>query len=152
MAFMLPMIEHADWWEVESSDGGTYVVPASLVGDINPSNPDDLATFCDYIEGAPESAERRTAWGARLSAPGYMDCTPWTLHETEAAARRELRDTYEVCPWTGDPIPCEESAHGPALVAHVEVCAECTDTGACECGECNRDTADVVGADAEGGA
>jgi hypothetical protein len=38
----------------------------------------------DLIEG----------WGARLSMPGYLDCTSWTVCETEEEARAYLEDTY----------------------------------------------------------
>ena len=34
------------------------------------------------------------AWGARLSAPGYLDCTEWCVFDTEAEAAQYLLDTY----------------------------------------------------------
>ena len=37
---------------------------------------------------------RLNMFGARLTMPGYLDCTDWTLHETEADAREALADMY----------------------------------------------------------
>jgi hypothetical protein len=33
-------------------------------------------------------------WGARYSAPGYMDCTDWVLGDTEEEAVEECKDLY----------------------------------------------------------
>lgn len=33
-------------------------------------------------------------FGARLSAPGYLDCTEWTVHASEAEAEEYLSETY----------------------------------------------------------
>lgn len=49
-----------------------------------------LAAAETYYEGDPESVTLRTGFGARLSAPGYLDCTEWTVFDTEAAARLYL--------------------------------------------------------------
>lgn len=122
MAFMVPQVERGAWFVVELADGGSEVVPTDVVGDVNPETPEGLAAFLDYVEGAPESAERRECWAARLSAPGYMDCTPWTLADSEAEARRELRDSFDVCPWTGDALPEDGDDAGDG----------------CACGNCDR--------------
>jgi hypothetical protein len=41
-----------------------------------------------------DSVELRHAWGARYSAPGYLDCTDWCLGETEEEAVQECKDLY----------------------------------------------------------
>ena len=33
-------------------------------------------------------------YGARLSAPGYLDCTEWAVFETEDEAREYLEEMY----------------------------------------------------------
>lgn len=38
--------------------------------------------------------ESRRCWGARFSAPGYMDCTDWTLADTQEEAENECRELY----------------------------------------------------------
>lgn len=124
MAFMVPQVERGAWFVVELADGGSDVVPADVVGDVNPETPDGLAAFLDYVEGVPESAERRECWAARLSAPGYMDCTGWTLADSEAEARAELRESFDVCPWTGDALPEDGDGGGDG----------------CACGNCDRNT------------
>ena len=40
------------------------------------------------------SVECKEGWGARLSAPGYMDCTEWAVYDTEEEARAELEEMY----------------------------------------------------------
>ena len=50
------------------------------------------------LEGKPynpdETLERKTGWLARMSAPGYMDCTNWTVHDSEEAAKEYLEEMY----------------------------------------------------------
>jgi hypothetical protein len=98
MAFMVPVYEEGEWYDVDTSAGGS-VVPADLVGD-KPTR----ERLAQYVEGEVESWERKHAIGARLSAPGYMDATDWTLHETIEEARQYIEDTYEVDPETGDEL------------------------------------------------
>lgn len=41
-----------------------------------------------------DTIECREGWLARLSMPGYMDCTDWTVHATEADAHEYLDHCY----------------------------------------------------------
>ncbi len=41
-----------------------------------------------------ESITLKTAWGARYSAPGYLDCTDWCLGETEDEAVAKCKELY----------------------------------------------------------
>lgn len=107
-SFMQPVVEPGGYWEVETSIGTEYV-PADLVdldfrvnvGDV--FRLEDETSFADqvldavapYVEGnAVNEATYREGWLARMSAPGYMDCTMWTGHATEQEARQYLEDTY----------------------------------------------------------
>jgi len=46
-----------------------------------------------------------TGYFARLSAPGYLDCTDWEgPFATEGEARAYIRDTWDVDDETGEPI------------------------------------------------
>lgn len=47
-----------------------------------------------YVEGKPQSWENVKGYGARLSAPGYLDCTEWTVFDTEDEARKYLEEMY----------------------------------------------------------
>jgi len=48
----------------------------------------------DYVEGTPESWENIKGYGARLSAPGYLDCTEWTVFDTREEAEKYLAEEY----------------------------------------------------------
>lgn len=93
-------------WIVETHDAGTCYVPA----DIAPvpdwlsrgvqvdadTGPFSLLESCiaDYVEGVHiESIEAlaKPHYFARLSAPGYLDCTEWCAFETLKAVREYLR-------------------------------------------------------------
>ena len=76
MSFMQPQIVFDEWYEVETDDGMTFL-PVDDVG---------------------YDSRRRiiNGYGARLSAPGYLDCTEWTVFDTEKEAREFLKETYDV--------------------------------------------------------
>ena len=59
--------------------------------------PEYLESVGQYCEGGAagiESIEIVSGWGARLSAPGYLDCTEWSVYETEEEARADLAEMY----------------------------------------------------------
>lgn len=95
--FMGPEFLAGEWIAIDGDHGTTYVpaedVPEGLLvvdeeGEIDPE------PFAEYYEGRPESIERRTGVGARLSAPGYLDRTDWTVYPTMAEARAGLAEEY----------------------------------------------------------
>lgn len=99
MPFMQPQVEHGRWYVIDGP-AGTECVPADLVG-VAPTGtratlfpvPAPLRDYCENRECW--SVELRDGWGARLSAPGYLDCTPWSVFDTRAEAEAHLRDTYD---------------------------------------------------------
>ena len=120
MAFMQKQIDLDLWAEIDGPCG-IDCVPCSIIpwpmllcdtisdgngwnrpADIDPPEDHDLfAELCeavsDYTENDPDkiySIEIRKGFGARLSAPGYMDCTPWTVFETQELAEKYLEETY----------------------------------------------------------
>lgn len=88
MAFMIPEYHDA------STDGSVVAYNGELYMDA----PDDL----------PESDSVEVfdaGFFARLSAPGYLDCTDWEgPFATEGEARAYIRDTWDVDDETGEPI------------------------------------------------
>jgi len=45
-------------------------------------------------------------WFARMSAPGYLDSTEWGgPFDTIEEARKYIKDTYDVDPYTGNELP-----------------------------------------------
>jgi hypothetical protein len=89
MGFMERQITQKQlWWEVETTHG-TEWLPVELVG----KEPDSDA-FADYCEGQVLSWEQREGFGARLSAPGYLDCTEWSVFDTKEEAEAYLDEYY----------------------------------------------------------
>lgn len=82
MAFMKPQVLLGVWIQFETSEG-TQCVP-KICFDRN-----------DHDNIEEDSIEEITGYGARLSAPGYLDCTEWTVFETETEAWQNLLDNYE---------------------------------------------------------
>lgn len=114
--FMRPEItEKMRGWAVDTTDAGVCYVPEDVV-----PVPDWLKTgavlapedggsetrpvlagltmrLADYIEGRRWiSIEVCEGYFARLSAPGYLDCTEWSCYRTLHEAREALRD--DLCP------------------------------------------------------
>ena len=93
MSFMQPQIEFAQYFEVDTTHG-TFIVPADVVGSTMSAAPE---AFADYVEGevfGDDPIEVKEGWLARLSAPGYMDCTDWSVFKTEEEAVQGLKDLY----------------------------------------------------------
>ena len=94
MGFMQPEIYHGDYFEVDTTCG-TETVPVDVIGRTMNVHVDALL---NYLEGRPldseELCEVKTGWLARLSAPGYLDCTDWSAHDTEEEARDYLVEMY----------------------------------------------------------
>lgn len=87
--FMVPQVVQDQWIEVDGSEGGS-LIPADLTGGL--TTPTALA---DFYSGEIYSAELVTGWAARLSAPGYMDCTDWSgVYDTAEEAATALVEAY----------------------------------------------------------
>jgi hypothetical protein len=93
--FMVPDIRQQDVWSVETENGTEYV-PADL---ITPGKRtfvvSQLAQYCEGpIIDRGNHLLRRNVWCARLSAPGYLDCTDTAVFDMEDEAREYLAETY----------------------------------------------------------
>ena len=82
MSFMKPEIEHGHWWIVDTIDGSIHLPAEHFTRD-------DLEA--DYPDAEIEMVE---GYGARLSAPGYLDATDWTVFDTEQEAIAHLEEEY----------------------------------------------------------
>jgi hypothetical protein len=90
MAFMQKQVtEKQEWIEVETT-AGTFFVARSWIGE-SPIDAEDLQQYC---EGKVLSWEPRIGYGARLSAPGYLDCTEWSVFDTPEEAQAYLDENY----------------------------------------------------------
>jgi hypothetical protein len=99
MPFMEPQIEHGNWIVVDGPEG-SEAIPADLVGnDLEEYHgplaplPESLTMFCENRKAW--DIKRIEGWGARLSAPGYLDCTPWTVFSSEKEAQDYLDEQAE---------------------------------------------------------
>jgi len=88
--FMKPEITHDRWWELSTSDG-TVFLPMEL----SDGTPEDLLQYTE-LSNVDDiyDVEEREGYGARMSAPGYMDATDWTVFDTEKAAEEYLDEYY----------------------------------------------------------
>jgi len=93
------------WLQVETSVG-TEFVPVSDTGlYVRDSHTQThhltdnerstiIARISPYCEGTPQQWETIMGYGARLSAPGYLDCTEWTVFDSIAEAEAYLEEMY----------------------------------------------------------
>ena len=82
MEFMERQVVFGDWYEIDSSEG---IIFASL---------DDDHITPDMLPKEWYGIRVVKGYAARLSAPGYLDCTEWTVFDTEAEAYQFLEDYY----------------------------------------------------------
>lgn len=89
---MQPEIYHGKAWLVETYNG-TEVVPDDLVS--LPDSLDGDEMLCEGIKQLQPFCEGAiievpdypiSGWLVRLTMPGYLDCTEWSLFETEQEA------------------------------------------------------------------
>lgn len=89
--FMRPQIDGPVAVWVVDTDQGTEIVPIDVC--------DDREGLTQYLQGEPydlQDAERRSGqYIARLSAPGFMDCTDWSIFDSYQAAAEYLVETYD---------------------------------------------------------
>lgn len=92
MPFMEPQIVFG-WVQVEGNIG-TEFIDADLVGDVEPYQgpsipvPEPLATYCENTTATEIKVIE--GYGARFSAPGYLDRTDWAVFSTEEEAQEYL--------------------------------------------------------------
>jgi hypothetical protein len=106
--FMKPEVYFGLYFAVETSQG-TEIVPegiAALPLGVNfkaGNSFDSDSQFWDLIQKAfipcidgqeIESVDCQEGWIARMSAPGYMDCTVYSAHDSECEAWEHLIDMY----------------------------------------------------------
>lgn len=99
MSFMQKQItSRQHWLEVETTHG-TEFLPQELVANVANCYEDaeDDNSFNEvqkYTEGEPQSWKWIEGYGARMSAPGYMDCTEWCVFDTQEEAEQYLKEMY----------------------------------------------------------
>lgn len=106
MSFMQKQVTGSrNWLRVETRQGTTFVDSSSLCLFVRNSDStsqplsdeehDEYAAIIEpYVDGIPQQWENIKGFGARLSAPGYMDCTDWCVFDSEDEANEYLADNY----------------------------------------------------------
>lgn len=104
--FMQPQIGY-DTWAVIETENGIYFVSITDCGSPSAWNYSTVnfgiclanvaSYYGDYVPSGEDSISEisyREGYGARLSASGYMDCTEWTVYDTEMEAIEFLIEMY----------------------------------------------------------
>lgn len=86
MAFMEPQVTRKmRWLQVNTRNEGIVNYPAS----------DFTAEFvADMHDVESNEVETVEGYGARMSAPGYLDCTEWAVFDSADEAEAYLREYY----------------------------------------------------------
>lgn len=112
MSFMQAQVEAGVWVKVETKNGtdvirGDLVIPPMMQLDtwyeVGEEGTEGVNTFASNIAQYTNSNIEdiyevciTKGWGVRLSAPGYMDCTEWSVFSTEKQARDYLAEAYDI--------------------------------------------------------
>jgi hypothetical protein len=94
-----------NWLRVETTHGTEFVSIADtslFVRDsetlthpmTDPERSETATKIRQYTDGEPQSWENVKGYGARLSAPGYLDCTEWAVFDTKEEAETYLYEMY----------------------------------------------------------
>lgn len=100
--FMQPQVTQLqNWLRVETTNGTEWIDSLFVRDSDTKTHPmseqertNTVKEIQPYTEGTPLSWENVKGYGARLSAPGYLDCTAWAVFDTEEEARQYLSETF----------------------------------------------------------
>lgn len=98
MAFMEKQVTRKiRWIQIDGDQGITFLPADEYIGDVDlmvgESTDDEsmLDQFVDFYAGSEiHTIGVIEGFGARLSASGYLDCTEWSVFETEQEAEESL--------------------------------------------------------------
>lgn len=89
------------WLKVETKHGTEFINVydtgfdwPNSEGLTNAALASSLEQLRDYCDGEPLSWENIEGYGARLSAPGYLDCTEWTVFDSVDEANAYLNENF----------------------------------------------------------
>ena len=88
---MIKQIQYDRFFRIETTQG-TEWIPQDLIGKQSTLTAIEAQP---YIEGEFVYASLVDGYGARYTMPGYLDCTPWSVFETEAEAHEYLKHYYD---------------------------------------------------------
>ena len=93
------------WWRFFAYGEGGQLIPFEVVGDHTipdpiDGDPNDRIPTPEWLQDftcadTVEDLEVISGWSARLTMPGFLDCTDWIgVHETEDLALQALDNLY----------------------------------------------------------
>jgi hypothetical protein len=86
MGFMeQQIVGPCDWWEADTREGIFFIPQSDFSKDF----------VIEQYDIDESDVTTRHGFGARMSAPGYMDCTEWCVFDTEREAEAYLAEYYE---------------------------------------------------------
>lgn len=80
-----------DRWVIIDTTEGMVAVPQDYIGKQTQFIASDVK---DFIEGQFIEAHVVDGYGARMSMPGFLDCTEWTVFKTHEEADEFLCSMY----------------------------------------------------------
>lgn len=98
MGFMEAQLTDKEWWYEVDGPNGREFIPESVTGRVDLSAGFDSgsevpASLRDYCENRTAySIGRVFGYGVRSSAPGYMDCTPWSVYTSKRDATKAYNE------------------------------------------------------------
>jgi len=94
MPFMKPQItKRVPWYQVETANGTVFIDEYFLNKDPKPA---DVIEFTEVFEVEDiHDIHLMLGYGARLSAPGYLDCTDWSVWDSFDDAVLHLEEMYD---------------------------------------------------------
>lgn len=111
MSHMQKQIQKGSWLLIDGNCG-TDAVPAELFSRAvlatfgathaewtADADSEGFEALCESVRDYTENSDIREitmkrGYGARLSAPGYMDCTAWAVYDSEEEAEEALVEMY----------------------------------------------------------
>src|SRR6267154_983160 len=106
MAFMQKQVTNKQAWiRVETSCGTEFIDAVSLGLNLRDSQTEThrlknkeresaISQLSTYCEGTIQEWKTIRGYGARLSAPGYLDCTEWVVFDTPQEAHAYLDENF----------------------------------------------------------
>ncbi len=95
MSHMQPQVFLGFYYEVQAGDGETWIVPCEVAGRTDRIASGALQAYVEpTIDNPDEEVSSAAGWLARMSAPGFLDCTEWSVHTSEEEAREYLAEFY----------------------------------------------------------
>lgn len=104
MSHMQPSFRYGLWLKfsghqgtefVYADDFGTVLRPGRVLSADDEEFQSLFGEMKEYVEfGDPESVEAVEGWGARMTAPGFLDCTEWCVFPTKREAEAYVYEYY----------------------------------------------------------